>query len=526
MDAEVRRRIAAWLRAPATEPLFSRAVGRRALAPSLGLVGFLVGALLWWLVFATSERFLAHEGLGDDGVAYGAWVVGWKWDIPAMGLSPYNAQRLFAAGFVRWLLEVQRLPITTANIVHTFAMIDFFAVLVAWLAWVRACRALPLTRAGWLVGALVAFGSFGVLKWIPFDPVLTDALGLAAGGLALWFWLEDRVALLWATGLVGAFAWPSFGLQACVLLALPRPRAKVGCALPDGRGARLLADALAALFAAMWCVLAWPFREWTPGSGVIYASRSVFILAEVIVTLVLFFGLRAMAYPAVLVWHARTERVRAAIGLASAAALWLCTRAILAWASAHPTTELSQVPEVKMSNFLDMSLFLSVQRPAAFLVAHLVFLGSWVAFAIARWPSVCRAAARVGPGLLAALGAALLTATNSESRRLFAVALPVAFAVVPGLDFGWTPRRLGAFALFTLLGSRVWATAVQLPVADLEPIAACEGPWMPIGHYQLGLLLLSVGALWAVGVARATAPEGEAVTLLVPERLDTSGQDA
>lgn len=507
-----------WLAAPVGARL-----GRGPALPAIALALF-VG--LFAAQLFTCERYLQNDGLGDDGTFYAEWVRRFDWNLPHMGLHAYSAQRVVGVGMARLWIDATHGPMTNANIVRAFQWVNLASVALAFFAFGRAARHLALTRAGYLFGAIALFVNFGVLKWIPFDPVLTDALGLAAGGLALWFWLEDRVALLWATGLVGAFAWPSFGLQACVLLALPRPRAKVGCALPDGRGARLLADALAALFAAMWCVLAWPFREWTPGSGVIYASRSVFILAEVIVTLVLFFGLRAMAYPAVLVWHARTERVRAAIGLASAAALWLCTRAILAWASAHPTTELSQVPEVKMSNFLDMSLFLSVQRPAAFLVAHLVFLGPWVAFAIARWPSVCRAAARVGPGLLAALGAAFLTATNSESRRLFAVALPVAFAVVPGLDFGWTPRRLGAFALFTLLGSRVWATAVQLPVADLEPIAACEGPWMPIGHYQLGLLLLSVGALWAVGVARATAPEGEAVTLLVPERLDTSGQDA
>jgi hypothetical protein len=514
MDAAARRRIAAWLNSPAREPLRTVRLGRWTLAPSLGIVGAALGVLLWWLAFATSERFLAHEGLGDDGVAYGAWIVHWKWNLPEMGLSAYNAQRLVAAALVRWLLDVQHLPITNANIVYTFGAVDFVAIIIAWLAWVRACRSLALTRAGWLLGALVAFASFGVLKWIPFDPVLTDALGLAAGSLALVFWLEDRVALLWAVGALGAFVWPGFGLQACVLLALPRPRSGVGPALPERPG--MIADALAALFAAGWVVLAWPFREWTPGSGVIYASRSVFVASIIIVGLVLFFGLRAMARPWILVAHARAEGARVGIGVLAAAALWLCVRAFGRWASQSPTVELSQVPDVKMSNFLDMSLFLSVQRPAAFLVAHLVFFGPWIAFALVRWPSVCRAAARVGPGLLAVLGAAFLAGTNSESRRLFAVLPFVAFAVVPGLDSRWSPARLATFAGLTIFGSRVWSTAVQLPLPDLEPIAACEGPWMPIGQYQLALSLLVVGAGWAWHLVNTAVPDDEAVTLLVP----------
>lgn len=507
-------RFAAWLNAPARAPLCRLRVGRRTIAPTIGLVGLVLGACVWGLVFASSERFLAHDGLGDDGVAYGAWIAGWNWDIPEMGLSAYNTQRLLAAGLVRWLLDVRHLPVTNANIVRTFLTIDFLAVLVAWLAWLWACRALALTRAGWLFGALVAFGSFGVLKWIPFDPVLTDALALAAGSLALAFWLEDRIALLFGIGALGAFVWPSLAFEVGVLLALPRARSGVGPELPARPGK--IADALAALLAAWWVALAWPFREWTPGSGVIYASRSVFLLSVALVALVLFFGVRPMARPWLLVRHARAEGARVAIGVLAGAALVLAVRAGVRWASRRPTLELSQMPDVQPSHFLDMSLFLSVQRPVAFLVAHLMFFGPWVALAVVRWPSVCRAAARAGPGVLAVLGAALLAGLNSETRRLFAVLPFVAFAVVSGLDLKWSPARLAAFAGLTVLGTRVWSTVVQQPFADLELIGACEGPWMPLGQYQLGLVVLVLVAAWGLHLASAAVPEGEEVTLLLP----------
>ena len=476
-----------WLAAPVGARL-----GRGPALPAIALALF-VG--LFAAQLFTCERYLQNDGLGDDGTFYAEWVRRFDWNLPHMGLHAYSAQRVVGVGMARLWIDATHGPMTNANIVRAFQWVNLASDALAFFAFGRAARHLALTRAGYLFGAIALFVNFGVLKWIPFDPVLTDAEGFALGCGALALWTGRHTIPLAVLGVVGAFVWPSFGYVACVLVALPRPP-RAG-EPPDAPG--WLPNAIAAVAAAWWAVEAHALADFRPMFGVALAARSVFGLSCLVVALALFFALRRLARPSLLVVHVRRGSIAgAAVALAGGLGLYAAIRAGLAWASASASATLPQPPFVSTQFFLQNTLFLSVQRPAAFLVGHAVFFGPWVVLPFVRWRDVADAAARLGAGMVGALGLAVLMGMNNEGRRMFGLAPVVLAPVLLGLGRArWTLERLGQLLVITLLASKVWYTLVQTPVPDPETMTSSIGPWMILEHYQAQLAMCGALAVWA-----------------------------
>lgn len=483
-----RAALCAWLGAPVA----ARA-GRR---PSLPVLALVVYAALLALQFWTTERYLHNDGLGDDGTFYAEWVRRFDWNLPHMGLHQYSAQRVAGVGIVRLVLDATRSPLTNANIVRAFQYVNYTCVVVAFFAWGRSARALALTRAGYLFGASALFVSFATLKWIPFDPVLTDAEGFALGSIALALWLGRHQVPLFFVALAGAFVWPSFGYVGCLLVALPRPAREGEPPGPPG----VVPNALAAVAAATWAVAAHTLGDLHLPFGVPHAARSVIGLSCATVACVLYFGLRHLARPSLLADQVRRSSItRAALSVGAGVVLYAAMRGGLGWASSNAGWSMPQPPFVSSAMFIRDTLFLSVQRPAAFLVGQAVFFGPWVVLLVVRWRHVADSAARLGAGMVATLGLAVLMGMNSEGRRMLGMAPLVLGPVVLGLARSrWTLGRLGQLLLLTVLSSKVWYTMIQTPAPDAETITSSIGPWMIVEHYQVQLAACGIVAVWAL----------------------------
>lgn len=477
-----------WLGAP----IEARALRRL----SLPAVALIVYAALLALQFWTSERYLHNDGLGDDGTFYAEWVRRFDWNLPHMGLHQYSAQRVAGVGIVRLVLDVARSPLTNANIVRAFQCVNYTCIVVAFFAWGRSARALALTRAGYVVGASAVFVSFATLKWIPFDPVLTDAEGFALGSVALALWLGRRSVPLFLLSFAGAFVWPSFGYVGCVLVLLPRPPRDGEAPGPPG----VLPNAVAAVAAATWAVVAHGLADFHPAFGVPVAARSAIGLSCATVAVVLFFALRRLVRPSLLAEQVRRGSIaRAALSAGAGMVLYAAMRGGLGWASSNAGWSMPQPPFVSPEIFVRDTLFLSVQRPAAFLVGHAVFFGPWVILLVLRWRDVADSAARLGAGMVAVLGLAVLMGMNSEGRRMLGIAPLVLGPAVLGLARArWTLGRLGQLFLLTVLGSKVWYTMIQTPAPDPETMTSSIGPWMILEHYQVQLAACGIVAVWAL----------------------------
>lgn len=481
-----------WLSEP-VERRFGRApFGVRA-------AGFAALALVCALQFWKNERYLQNEGLGDDGFFYGTWIRLWRWDVPSMGLHSYSAQRVVGVGAVRVVMQVLHIPYDAAHVVSTFVAVNYACVLGCVLAWNRVARLLGLTRAGWLVGASALFLNWNTLKWLPFDPVLTDAQGCLCGALAILLWLERRPLLLAALSVLGAFVWPSFGYVGCVLLAVPRPP-KTHAVAPPGP----FPLAMSAAVGAVWIYFARKLEDYVPPFSVTTASHSVFLLSLAVAALALTLGLRHVLRLDV-VW-AELRFPASLLGPALAASVLYAVRHGIHWIAQAPSWYIPQPPDVSTKIFVENTAFLSVQRPAIFVVAHAVYFGPWVILALVRWSATCAAAARLGAGLLGAIGLLVMMGMNSESRRL----LPMVALAVPPLvlalgETRWRLERLAQLGLFTLAASKVWYRIIQQPTVDKDTMFSSLGPWMPQEHYYLALGCAALVVVWG---RRALREEG------------------
>jgi hypothetical protein len=485
-----------WLSAPVAARFGAGSgAGRPSRWPGLPAVALLVYAALLALQMLSTERYLHNDGLGDDGTFYAEWVRRFDWHLPNMGLHAYSAQRVVGVGLVRLLLDATHSPLTNPNIVRAFQYVNYACVVIAFFAWGRASRHLRLTRAGYLVGATALFVNFATLKWIPFDPVLTDAEGFALGCGALALWLGRHHVPLILLSAIGAFVWPSFGYVGCLLVALPRPAREGEPLGPPG----IFPNAIAAVAAATWATAAHGLADFQPMFGVPPASRSVFGLSCAVVALALFFALRRLARPSLLLAQVRRGSIAStALSLGAGLLLYAGIRWAIGWASSNAGWGMPQPPFISTQVFIQNTLFLSVQRPGTFLVGHAVFFGPWVVLLALRWRDVTDAAARLGAGSVAVLGLAILMGMNNEGRRMLGI-MPVVLApVLLGLARArWTLERLGQLLVLTLLASKVWYTVVQSPIPDAETMTSSIGPWMILEHYQAQLAACGVIAIWA-----------------------------
>jgi len=476
--------------------------GRKTL--SLAWISFLVLSAFFYVLVFHTERYFNHDGLGDDGAFYGTWIQYFSTDIPSMGLHSYSAQRLFPVYFVWKLLSTFHLPLIPPYIVRTFQWMNFFSIVFGFAAWNITAKELSLTRAGYIFGTASIFMSCAVLKWIPFDPVLDDALAFGLASIAMMAFLKRRYILLAIVTLVGAFTWPSFVAVGAALLFFPRRST-----LPPESSSfeRVVGDLIAGVFAGWVTVAAGHLSSFHPPNSVIPAALGPFRLSCTILGLTVFFGMRSIL---------RIRQIASEVIQRTGGALFSRTLAVIVmvtfvkgvrWISSAASMALPQPPHVTYETFTDLTLFLGVQRPGAFIVSHAVFFGPIILVLFLNWQRVCDVAARFGAAPVLLLGLALLMGLNSESRRAVAfvpVLLPLVAVAVA--DFPWDAQRLGGWVVLSLFCSRVWHTIVQFPRLDGDSLAPMMGPWMP-NDYMVSHTLISIVLLFAFAkMAKGATP--------------------
>lgn len=491
--------IAHWLNRPLEERLVFN--GRKTL--SLPWLSFVVLSFLYLVIIFCTDLYGNHDGLGDDGAYYGTWIRYFSSDIPSMGLHSYSAQRIFPVFFVWKVLTTFHLPLDAPYIVRAFQWINVASVVLGFAAWNVTARELSLSLAGYIFGTTGIFLSCAVLKWIPFDPVLDDALAFGLASITTMAFLARRYILLAFVTLIGAFTWPSFIAIGAALLFFPRRSTVPAEPTPIER---MIADVIAGSFAGWITVAAAHLSSFQPPNLVLPAAFGPFRLSCAILGLTLFFGLR----PLLRIRQIASEMVQRSGGPLFSRVLGVgVTLAFIKgvkWISSSGAMILPQPPHVTYEAFADLTLFLGVQRPGAFIVAHTVFFGPVVLLMILKWPHVCEAAARYGAAPIALFGLALLMGLNSESRRAVAfVPVLVPFVTIAACDLPWNPRKLGAWIVLSLFFLIIWHPLIRVSRFGIDLVVPMMGPWVPNGymivHSIIALVLLATFFKMAKGAA-------------------------
>lgn len=447
---------------------------------------------------AFGEAIPSAGGLGNDGLFYGSMAARFSHLVTTRAIDSYDVWRALPSGIVWAALRLVDLQPTPHHLVLGFRWLNAAELIAAVFVLGAIARRLQLNPTAHWFAFVGVFGSFFALKWVFYDPVLVDASGFFLAMLLLWAFLAGRKPAVAAITVLGAFTWPWVFVAGLVFLMVPR---QVEWA-PARRRARLIAlGASVATFVGTVVALGVIDRTYKPTTGASewkgFAALSTVLAAAWVAV-----GLYPVFVTLLRVRRVRVDLRMVLLGLSIAAAV-TGAHAVL---SAHPDKFLEhwRAPTATGDVFT-FQFWSSINKPAIFLLAHIVFFGPVLIVTVACWPRVVAAARRGGLPLVLMLGAAVVLSVGSESRHdvdlIPLVVIFTAVAVQPRLQ-PWHVAVLGGFAM---LASKVWLPINHGVSFRKQYLMMNEGPFMSGWSYVIqGSAVLAVvgAAALAFGVRR------------------------
>jgi hypothetical protein len=465
---------------------------------------FLVGltTVVYAISVLISEKISIGGGFGFDGLLYGEWARTFPAPLLDGSMNQYYVQRIGPSALAHASLRLLRLDLTPENIIRAFEGLAIGLVCAAAWIWTALARRLHLTTAARWFGAVALLGSHAALKWTAYYPVLTDLWSVVIALLQLLFFLDRRLILLALATFAGAFIWPTTVLIGIVLIVfLPLRSGGLQAHTPPIGRLRFVLAGLAAVTWTLVCVSTIASGYAVPNSAaplcrpllrvsMVASAAFAFGAASILVDDRTLFDRRLIAR-----YVLRPNLLVGALTIVAAKVI---------------QARLAPVPSPHaLSEFLGWTVRTSLQKPAVFLVAHVMFFGPVLLLIVMRARAVMNLARRWGPGLVCVASLGSLLFLGSESRHLWNVEVMfVPFAIKLLDDLAWTPRQFLALGAWTLVFSKVWLTYEDPIWPDVLELPAqlffmTDGPWMNFTMYALQAAAVAGLGLW---LARQLAP--------------------
>jgi len=458
-----------------------------------------------------AEHYPANQGLGDDGVTYAAMVKHFSLLVQNQGFESYRLWRAGPCGVLWAVFKGLGIDPSAHNIMMGFRWLNLAALLGVVYFLGGIARKLELDeRATWFA-FIGLFASFFALKWVFYDPVLVDCSGFLVACAVLWAFLTRRIWLLAAFTLVAGFTWQLVFFTGVALLVFPR--------VVEWRPVTPAITRRATAVAAVVFVVALAFLLWLPDAheeawdylapfwGGVHPLSSALAAGWIAL------GIFPIAKAALSSRRVRLERTPMLLG-AGVAVFVFAAREVL---SAHTDHIFSALSNLTPWLVLKTGLFTGINKPAAWLVAHVVFWGPIVLVVVLMWGRAVRIAQRWGLGVLGIMAVAAGYSIDSESRQLLSfvplVVVLTAAAVAPYLRT-W---HVVAFGALSVVASKAWLTINHGATSEGGfPFtgAAFEypyqyffrniGPFMSGENYSWQGAVILVGTVAVVAVLAAT----------------------
>jgi hypothetical protein len=462
------------------------------------------------------EKFTACHGFGHDGCSYGTWALDFPTHAIENKLGSYGIQRALPS-LLAWLcLKALHVRPSAASVVLTFQLMNVCLVFIAAFTWSKIARAIEVRGATTLLGAVVMFEGYGVVKFTSWYPVLGDLWGFSFGFVALYGYLTRRDWLFAPVMLVGAFAWPS-------LLGVALPlwcwRSQRAGQQPAPRAVPMLAAGALALAWLIFTLHTVRRGYWPPSLVPVETIPQVIRLSLLVTLAYCFFALREPLKSGEL--FRPQFYVRAVVsprGLVALGGVAAIRYAQARW---------SVPQEMGFSVWIRDTAIMTTFKPGIFLLAHAIYFGPLVVVAALRWHALVGHMRSCGPGLLVVCGLAVLFGLDSEARHGYAfaaVVLPFALKVLDDLEL--ERKTLIALALTSVAFSRLWLTLPpDIPGAAAEfpaqTLFMSQGPWMSNVLYLVQLPVVGLFAWWLQRtLARRERERADALASGAPHAVD------
>lgn len=432
------------------------------------------------------EKIQACGGFGHDGCTYGAWAMDFAAHVMTRNLNDYQAQRVFPAAAMHLAMRLFGVTRTVTNVIVAFEVANALLVFLCALSFCASATRLHLTRSTRWLGAACLFGSFAIIKWSAYYPVLTDVWAFAFGAFQLQFYLSrQRIALL-VSAILGGFTWPTLMLVgSCLLFFVGVDRH----ASTTRRAARLHQNDIFAVIIPGVCLFAF-------GPPVGRLAAPLARLSVLVAAAFMFWGLRIILddrrlfdprpYLRGLFTVSGVLAVMALVGVTLLRKSWLANSA----------------EAMDWRYFVEDNVKNSTRLPGVFALAHTLFFGPLFMLTCMQWQRCARIIQRYGMGLVVISAFAIFAAWASESRKLINfVPMLAPFALKALDDLRPHPRRLIELAAISVFSSKLWlamdgqlaGSVYEFPAQTLFMSA---GPWMNVDMYVIQGTVALIVAYW------------------------------
>jgi hypothetical protein len=434
------------------------------------------------------ETIQVNDTFIYDGRFYGPMAQ----TLDLRAFDSYHFSRMLPSAVVHAGLVACGQPLDRRHIVPAFQLLNLGAVLLACLFYGWIGDEIGMSAAALWLGFIAIFVNFIHLKFIWYNPVVTDGVAASLSLAMLLCFLKGKQWLLIVVTLLGAFTWPTLIYAGGFLLAFPRR--------PMEAGKSLLSRWMAAGFAAVVAGLSLVFLLRASRTG--FLEKVPHVHGAVVLDLILCVLYAYVATAGLLrgisvasIWKAFSPRraiIAVVLGIVVSIPAWLwANHALYAWS---------------MGSILYRTLFRAMLHPLGFLVAHPENFGPAFLLLYLYWRPFARIVQRYGIGLMLVTWMGILTAMVPESRQ----SLPSYMMAAPFLglladELALPARFVGLVGVMAVAMSRIWVH-LGVPSAGVSAAAALvprnlvvneQGTWMTNRIYviKLVVVLVSMGIL-------------------------------
>lgn len=485
----------------------------------LMLIGLTVLFFAIYFFNLSGEKLFSYKsGLGIDGEYYGRMVRGLPGNLFDKTVEPYWYQKFLPAIVARVVLQLSGMPIDNPLIVKAYSLIDAISIAGSVFLYFAITRKLKYSIEKVTLGFVLVFFCFGLLKYAPYQPLLTDRVALFECFLLLYCYVINNWKLALLVAFLGLFTFPLVvWLTAMLVFSVKREETETA---PKKMPVNVIAFVLSILPVG---ITAYDYF-FSPDVFNKYANNGLasiswettgaallVILSAVFVCLFLFFGMVSVLKHvniSGMLSHVYWDRV------VSFVALYVLLQLILHFFTGNPYG-LSRTP----FHFIENVSYQSLVFPAGFLVSHFMFFGSIVIVFLLGASGYLSKLSNRHLGVVCLFAVNLLLLVSTESRE-FIYLLPFAgFVILEGID----DKLAGSKVFFTtvlLINLAVSLFWFNINVPEIfEPITNKQafpwqrfymilGPWRSVQMNMLfGLVMVtSFGLVWyTMGKAKSIA---------------------
>jgi hypothetical protein len=486
-----------------TPPVASRerSIGWAASAPPA-----LLAAILWtlWIgAFAIGEKVPVNDGLGWDGKRFARMVEEGPKSLLERQINSYYVQRVGPSYAVRAGLALSGAPAGDASIRIGFIALNAVVLSASLFLLLDASRSLGATPASrWLL-LLGLFANLPNARLPVYYAPIGDSTAFFIGSLIAWGYVTRRFAAVIVGFALAIVCWPA-AFALLPLLLWPRRDAPVtdssvsGAAradVPAVAGIVLTVVLGAAGLAILWWGSEMPAIEIGANAATAsLAANAVHMGAAAAVVLVV-----ATRHGRAMTWRVSVVGSIAVLVLLAASVLYV--RGFESGSAAFGAN--TYVREILL--FVKSRAFTAI-------AGHAAYFGLLAIVAMALFPAVLAASARLGAGGFLAVALAGLMSVDAESRRLNASWPLVGLVAALTLDgiLATRSRRI-AFIVAAILVSKLWwpLSGPELLPSAHQPgnYMNIQGPNMSAAAAVTHLVVSAVVFLWLAGLARQASRE-------------------